>query len=405
MNCPSLVILCGVILLTGLLVPAASAVDPLWTHTAATSGELSCIKVSSDGSTIVAGGDQLIALSREGRKLWTGWSGSQIVVSRDGNYILTSRDQTVRLISGTGTMLWDQSVGVPVTDMDMTPDAFIIAAAGGSRVRLFNTSGDGIRINTTFTVNHLRFFPDGYEMVFTTKNGVQRSNITLLSEWMDTNVTQDLLEVTGDGTSFVTVTNNRVRMYEANGSLQWDRALPGGNALGFAYSRDGSTIVVGRDDNTLQVLDHEGTVLWTARATHWITSVAVSDDGNTIVAGSMDKTVSVYDRAGTKLGSFTAQNPIRARSVAVSADGSVIAAVDASAVYGFSRSQFTRPVTPPEATTAPPAPVTTPVSAVSSATLPSAPFPTRTETPQAAGSPAALLTALCLLLISRSGKS
>ena len=67
--------------LAGLLTPAAAAVDPLWKEAATTSGELSCLVISADGSTIVAGGDQLIALSRDGRKLWTGWSGTRRRIS------------------------------------------------------------------------------------------------------------------------------------------------------------------------------------------------------------------------------------------------------------------------------------------------------------------------------------
>ena len=217
MNYHSIVILCGLVILTGLLIPVVCALDPLWTQPATTSGELSGVVISADGSTIVAGGDQLIALSRDGRKLWTGWSGTYLAISRDGNYILTSRDQTVRMISGSGTMLWDMPLGVPVTDMAMTPDASLIAAGGGSVVRIISGSGTGLRQNTSIPVNHLRLFPEGDRVVITTKNGIQTSNLTLYSEWTDTNMTQDFVEVAADGSSFVTVTNNRIRLYTRDG--------------------------------------------------------------------------------------------------------------------------------------------------------------------------------------------
>ena len=402
MNCHCYAILSGVVFLAGLFVPAVSAVDPLWTHAAAPSGELSCVVISADGSTIVAGGDQLVALSPDGKNLWNGWSGSYLAISSDGNYIVTSRGQTVRLIGGTGTMLWDESLGVPVTDVDMTPDASFIAAAGGGRVRVINVSGAGFRQNSTIPVNHLRFFPPGDRIVITTTDGIQTSNLTLISEWTDTNMAQNLVEVAGDGSSFVTVTNNRIRYYTRDGMMEWERALPGGNALAFAYSRDGSTIVIGRDDNTVQALDRNGTLLWTARAAYWITSVAVSDDGNTIAAGSMDKTLSLFDRAGTKLGSFTAREPIKAHSVAVSSDGSVIAAVDASAVYGFSRSQFTPPVTTAMPATTLPATVTT-TAPVTPNPLTSPPPFTRPATTIPEAVPLYIpLAGLVLLLVFRS---
>lgn len=231
------------------------------------------------------------------------------------------------------------------------------------------------------------------------------SNLTLFSEWTDTNMTQDLVEIVSDGSSFITVTNNRVRQYTGNGDLKWERALPGGNALAFGCSRDGSIIVIGRDDNTVKVLDQSGTLLWTASAEHWITSIAVSGDGNTIAAGSMDKTLTIYNRAGTKIGSFTAANPIKAHSVAVSDDGSLIVAVDASAVYGFSLPQVTQPQITEHATVALPKPVITevPVTAISTAT-PAQPEPSPPGTPQAApvsGVPLVML-ALLLLWCSRS---
>ena len=306
------------------------------------------------------------------------------------------------MISGTGTMLWDESLEVPVTDMSMTPNASLIAAGGANRLRLISPSGSGIRQNVTMPVmNHFRLFPDGGQIVITSTKGIHTSNLTLFSEWTDTNVTQDFVEVAADGSSFVTVTNNRIRFYTRDGQLEWERALPGGNALAFAYSRDGSTIVVGRDDNTLEVLDRNGNLLWTAQAADWVTSVAVSDDGNTIVAGSMDKTLSVYDRAGTKLGAATAKSQIKSGSVAVSGDGSVIAAVDGSAVYGFSRSQFTRPVTPMP-TTAPA--VTTPVPATTPVTLTYTAVTTPATTPKAALFPAIPFGVL-ILFVWRSRKS
>ncbi|HSQ93471.1 MAG TPA: WD40 repeat domain-containing protein, partial [Methanoregula sp.] len=404
MNCHSLLKFVGLVIVTILLMPAAGAVDPLWTHDASTSGELSGIVISADGSAVVVGGDQLIALTSTGVKRWTGWSGVTLAISSDGAYILTSRDQTVRLISGTGTMLWDMSLGDYVTEAVMMPDASLIAAGGGSRVRLVNVSGSGFRQNSSIQVRHIRFLAEENRVVITTKTGIQTSNFTLLSEWTDTNATQDLVEAAADGSSFVTVTNNRVRLYTADGSLQWDRSLPGGNALAFALSRDGSTIVIGRDDNTVQALDRNGTLLWTDRASHWITSVAVSDDGTTIAAGSMDKTLAVYDRAGTKLGFSVTKNPIKARSVAVSGDGSVIAAVDAAAVYGFSRSQFTEPVTPAVIPTPSPSPVTTPVPVTTPQLVTTAvatPVSSPAETPKTFLTPVAVMAALALVLFLR----
>ncbi|MDD1684456.1 MAG: PQQ-binding-like beta-propeller repeat protein [Methanoregula sp.] len=381
--------------------PAVSAIEPLWTHDASTSGELSGVVISADGSTIVAGGDQLVSLSRDGKKRWTGWSGNRLVISSDGNYLLTTRDQTIRMIDSSGTMLWDESLGVPVSDIDMVPNASLVIAGGGSRVRVMEGSGAAIRYNHTIYISHLRLLSGGDQVVFTSKIGVQRSNLTLLMEWEDTNMTQDLVEVPADGSFFVTVTNNRVRKYTAEGDLKWDRKLPGGNALAFALSRDGSTIVVGRDDNTITALDSKGNELFSDRAGHWITSVAVSDDGNTIACGSIDKTLLVYERDGTKLGSFAAANPIKARSVAVSADGSLIAATDGSTVYGFSRDQFTRLPAPAPSPMVVQDETTVPPPSATATAAPPPPAPSATATPKAALPLSVTLLAPGILLLLR----
>jgi|GEM_PF-940033 outer membrane protein assembly factor BamB len=340
MKYSSFTILYGVGLLLALVAPAACAVTPLWIEPGTVGGELSGVVISADGSTIVAGGDQLIALSRDGEKLWTGWSATCLDISRDGNYILTSRGQVVRLISGTGTMIWERNMEIPVTDISMAAERSIFAATGGGRTRTMAFSGLGIASNTTMAVNHLRIMPDGNRIVLTTNKNVQLSNFTLFSEWSDANSTQNLITVAADGSSFVTATDNRVRMYSGRGNLLWDQKFPGGNAQALASSRDGSLIVIGKDDHTVQALNSDGTLLWSGNATNWITSIAVSDDGSTIAAGSMDKKLYVYNHVGNLLGTFTTKSAIKFNSVAVTGDGSLIIVVDETAVYGLQRSAF-----------------------------------------------------------------
>jgi hypothetical protein len=408
-----LVILCGMAFLLCFIMPATGAVTPLWIEPATGGGELSGVFISADGSTIIAGGDQLISLTPDGRKRWTGWSGTSIDISRDGDYILSSKGQVVRLISAAGILIWDKSMDITVTDVSMSPNASRIAAAGGGKVRTMDFNGEGIASNATMAVNHIRIMPAGDQVLITTNKNIQLSNFTLLSEWSDTNATQNLVAVAFDGSSFVTATNSRVRMYNGTGTLLWEKKFSSGNAQALAYSRDASTIVIGMDDNTVQVLHRTGMQVFTANATNWITSVAVSDDGNTIAAGSMDKKVYVYNHAGTQLGTFTTRSAIRFNSVAVTRDGSLIVVVDDSAVYGLSRSSF-MPVGTTEETIAGDVPETTeetvPVSATTTRmvitkkpTVPT-PYPTESETTESPLPLAVPLLALVFLCLCRSGK-
>jgi WD40 repeat protein len=404
-------LLCGILLLS-LALPAACAVTPLWIEPASVGGELFGVVISADGKTIVAGGDQLISLTADGRKRWTGFSGTCIAVSSTGDYILSSQGQILRLISAGGTLVWDESMDIPVTDLSMAPDASVIAAAGGGRVRVLTSSGESIAANASMAVNHIRVMPSGDQILLTTNRNIQLSNRTLLPSWEDTNWSQDLVETASDGSLFVTATDNRVRMYSGKGTLLWEKRFPSGNAKALALSRDGSTIVTGMDDSTVHVMNRQGAEVFSAGAGNWITSVAVSDNGNTIAFGSMDKKVYVYNHAGVKMGSFTTKNAIRFNSVAVSGDGSLIVVVDDSAVYGLSRESFALEGTmeqtlqapspePSAEITALPVPLTT-VRKVSTTHQPlPTPYPVTSETPEAPLPAPVALAALGFLIIVR----
>jgi hypothetical protein len=414
MKYSSLAMLCGAALLLCLAAPATCAVTPLWIVHATVGGELQGVLISSDGSTIITGGDQLISLTPDGRKRWSGWSGTCLDISSDGDYILASKGQVVRLISSAGTIIWEKSMDITVTDLSMAPNASVIAATGGGKVRIMDFRGNDIASNATMSINHLKVMPSGDQILITTTQNVQLSDLSLLPEWSDTSSTQNLIAVAPDGSSFVTATYNNLRMYRAGGKLVWDKKFSGGNARALAYSRDGSAIVVGMDDNNVQVLNRNGVQLWTANASNWITSVAVSDDGNTIAAGSLDKKLYVYNRAGTRLGTFTARSAITFNSVAVTRDGSLIVVVDDFAVYGFSRSQFT----PGETTEdTPTVPETTREMTTTSLPVPTSgkvtpriptlptPYPSAGGTPESSLPLAVPLIALGLLVLCRSGKT
>jgi WD40 repeat protein len=402
-------ILCVVALLLCLVAPVTCAATPLWVQPAAPKEELSGVVITEDDSSIIAGGDHLIAISREGKKCWTAWSGSLLATSRDGRYILNSKGPVVRLISGTGTLIWEKTLDSIITDVSIAPDASAIAVTGGGQINIFTLSGESIASDRSMAINHINIMPSGEQILITTSKDVQLSDLTLVPAWSDNSSTQDFIEVTPDGSSFVTATNGRIRMYNGSGGLAWEQRLPNGSALALAYSHDGSTIVVGMDDNTVQVLNHNGALLWMANATNWITSVAVSDGGNTIVAGSRDKKVHVFNHAGTRLGIFAVKSPIDLHSVAVTGDGSLIVIVDQTAVYGLSRSSFI-PQETVLGTITTPSPVLTdsPTVTTSRKLTPrilTLPTPTPTETPQAPLLPAVPVIALGLLLLCRFRKT
>jgi WD40 repeat protein len=339
----SLPLLIRILVLLIILIPAVQAGDPLWTVHASPGVELSTVAMSRDGSIIVAGGDQLIALSHNGTKLWSGWSGTTLDVSRDGRYIVTSQGQTVRLFTREGIMLWDHSLGEVVTDVSLSPDASMIAAGGGKNVQSWYNSGSGLGINVTESVHAVKISPVKDQIIVATAKALRSFNLSYVPNWYDDNTGPGTMGICGDGTGIVISNGNHIRLYHGSGTLLWDRSFSGGNIISLAYSWDGSTIVAGRDDTTVIVLDRDGKHLWTGNAGLWVTSVSVSDDGSTIATGSIDNQVHVFNRQGLLLGAYQTKSPIKSRSVAVSGEGLLIVAADLSNVYGFSRSLSTGP--------------------------------------------------------------
>jgi WD40 repeat protein len=336
----------GILLLACITITVVQAVEPLWIVNTSPGLELKSVAISADGSMIVAGGDQLIGISRDGQKLWSGWDGELVEINRDGKYILTSQGPFVRLFDSNGASLWDQSFPATVTDISITPDGLMIAASSGNSVKSWYNSGVGLGSNTSNKVKHLTISPAKDQIIVTTEPALRSFNLSYVPLWSDDEVSPDLLEVSADGTHIVTSLGNWIWFHHGSGTRIWDKHIQGGTILSLAFSRDGSTIVTGQDDNTITVLDSESNVLWTAKTGFWVMSVGVSDNGSRIVAGSMDKTLYVFDRTGTLLGTFQAAGMFKSRSVGISGDGSRIVAVDGTNVYGFSGSQFSRPPSP-----------------------------------------------------------
>ena len=348
-------------ILTCITITVAQAVEPIWIVNTSPGIELKTVSISADGSLIVAGGDQLVGISRDGKKLWAGWDGELVDIDRNGKYILTSYGSIVRLFDSDGASLWDRSFTDSVTDISITPDGLMIAAGSGTVVKSWYNSGAGLGSNTTNRIKHLRISPAKDQIVVTTGNALRSFNLSYVPFWTDDEVSPDLIEMSADGTHLVTTSGNWIWFHHSSGTRIWEKHIQGGSILSLAFSRDGSTIVTGQDDNTITVLDSNSNVLWTAQAGNWVTSAGVSDNGSVIVAGSMDKNLYVFDRKGTLLGTFQASGVFKSRSVGISGDGARIVAVDGANVYGFSGSQFSRP-TPTGTSTATIIPSTIPLN-------------------------------------------
>jgi WD40 repeat protein len=396
------------IILLLIIIPASAAV-PSWEMAVSPGSEFTSVAISADGSTVVAGGDQLVVMTANGNKIWAGWSGAALDVSGDGRYIATSQGPSVRLFDRNGLRLWDQALGPTIRSVSISPDGLIVAAGGGSTIQSWHNSGSGIGLNGTDTVRNLRISPASDQVIVATSSALRAFNLSMVPRWTDDQVSPGLIGISRDGTRIVVQYGNHVRMYHGGGTLLWDRQVTGGNIIALAFSRDGSTIAIGRDDNTVVLLDREGTVLWTATLSSFVGGLAVSDNGSVIAAGTLDNNLNVYDRKGALLGTSRTKGPIKAGCVAVSGDGSLIVATDQTKVYGFETARIISPAptpapvnSPGPAGELPHAPVTpeTTLPATLPASLPVT--PQATPPAPAAGYPLFLsLAAMAIVLLFR----
>ena len=223
-------------------------------------------------------------------------------------YIVTSQGQTVRLFTRQGSCSGTSRPGDSVTGVSISPDAASSLPGAEYRPVRYN-SGSGLGRNTTETVHDIRLSPVKDQIIVATAKALRSFNLSYVPNWYDDTFSPGNIAISGDGTGIVIPNGNHIRMYHGSGTLLWDRSFPGGSIISLAYSWDGSTIVAGRDDGTVLVLDRDGNLLLTANAGVWVTSVGVSDDGSTIATGSIDNQIRIFNREGTLLGTFTSTKP------------------------------------------------------------------------------------------------
>lgn len=376
--------LCVLILMTAAFFsPTVADAVPLWTADAPADTDLTSLAIPADGSVVIAGGGKVMVLTPDGRKVWSGWSATNLDVSVNGDYIVTSQGPMVRLFSRDGILLWEQTLGTGVETLSISPDGILIAAGGADAVQAWFNSGTGAGINVTARVRSVRVSPIRDQIVVATATALRTFNLSIVPRWYDSLTSPDEVAVSGDGSAIVVRAGNHIRMYHGGGTLLWDRQVPGGSIVSFAYSRDGSTIIAGRDDNTVIALDRAGDLLFTGRVNSIAGGVAVSDNGTVLAAGTLEGGLYVWDRKGTELGTFRAKSATRDGCVAVSGDGSLIAATDGTKVYGFRWSQFG-----PAVSTTATVPAATPSPVTTTETIPATSVPVTTEPVSATTTPA-----------------
>lgn len=293
---------------------------------------------SSDGSKIFAGGSQMFLRSWDGELHWGGRPGFIATMSTDGNYVAYGAGKSLGLLYKDGFENWTRNMDGEVTAVAVSGDGtYVISVDNKGNINTWDINGDLYARNTTNRVKQIAISPLNTLVVATTDSGLQFFTPALNPVWSDTkNGTIDTdIFFSNDGSTIITSGGKRVSSHTKTGKLNWMNDVTRNAIIGMACSYDGSVIVIGSQDGTVQAMDRYGTVHWTYPVGQWTNSVAVSQDAKVIVAAGIDRNLYVLDHSGKLQAKKLMDTIIQPKSLAVSADGRRIVVADEHTLYGL----------------------------------------------------------------------
>ena len=395
----------------------AVSLTPGWQEHPADDATFSGAILSTDGSIVFAGGNQLLVRSWNGDTRWSGLSGTVATMSSDGNYIVSVLSDNVRTFNRTGNVIWSRITGSPFRAVAVSSDgSLVIAADDRGYLRSWTIDGKSLGVyNETDQVKHIEISPSQSMVAVSTKDSLKvfSPEMNLIWEKKSLGDRDSFIAFSADSSTLILAGENQVSSYTTKGLLNWEKEITNNFIIDMACSDDCSTIVLGSQDGNVWVLNKEGQIRWKYPAGAWVNGVGVSRDGSVIVAGALDRTVYILDKDGNLLAQTKTDSAIQQQSVAVSKDGTRIVVVDERTMYGYDLvgiSKVTYKETPVQTTLCPctittPVPVKTTLPITVLSTKVTA-LPETTSTPKSALTPfLAIIASACLLFIIRRRKN
>ena len=404
------------VVITGILViisliggVTAVSLEPGWQEHPADDATFSGAILSTDGSIVFAGGNQLLVRSWNGDTRWSGLSGTVATMSSDGNYIVSVLSDNVRTFNRTGNVIWSRITGSPFRAVAVSSDgSLVIAADDRGYLRSWTIDGKSLGVyNETDQVKHIDISPSQSLVAVSTKDSLKvfSPEMNLIWEKKSLGDRDSFIAFSADSSTLILAGENQVSSYTARGLLNWEKEITNNFIIDMACSDDCSTIVLGSQDGNVWVLNKEGQVQWKYPAGSWVNSAGVSRDGSVIVAGALDGTVYILDKNGNLLAQTKTDSAIRQRSIAVNTDGTRIVVIAERTMYGYNLDY--NPAGIPQATSTeipvrtnlPSSTITTPVPVKTTRPI-TVPSPKGTTLPETNSTPNSALTPLLAIIAS-----
>ena len=317
----------------------AGSLVPSWREHPADDATFSGPIISTDGSMVFAGGNQLLVRSWNGETRWSGLSGTVATMSSDGNYIVSVVNDNVRKFNRTGSVIWNRITGSSFRAVAVSGDgSLVIAADDRGYSRSWTNDGKNLGVdNNTDRVRRIDISPSQSLVVISSEDSLKVFSPEMHLIWENNTLGNhdSFIAFSSDSSTLILSGENQVSSSTAKGSLNWVKEITENFIIDMACSDDCSTIVLGSQDGNIWVLNKDGQLRWKYPAGSWVNGVGVSRDGSVIVAGAVDGTVYILDKNGNLLAQTKTDSAIQQRSVAVSGDGTRIVVIAERTMYGY----------------------------------------------------------------------
>jgi WD40 repeat protein len=362
------------------------------------------VMFSSDSSRVFTGGSQMYLRNWNGTQHWGGRAGFITAMSTDGNYVAYGEGQALVMLDKDGVEMWSRNMDGDVRAVAVSGNGtYVISADSHGNINSWGQNGDFYGRNKTALVKQIAISPLDTLVVATTEGGLKFFTPTLDPVWSDTkngSIDTDII-ISNDGSTIITSGGKRVSSHTNTGKLNWMDEVTKNAIISTACSYDCSVIVIGSQDNSVQVMDRYGKVHWTYPVEQWVNSVGISQDARVIAAAGIDRNLYILNNGGKLLTQKKMDSIIHPRSIAVSADGRRIAVADEYALIGLTLSLDTDsiervtmiPVTSARYTDTPMPVPTTETTVIATPVTPGTPEPV-TTTPKSPLNPVTAILAI-----------
>jgi len=316
----------------------AAGLAHTWEERPAGDGSFAGVLFSTDGSTVYAGGNQILVRSWDGEKRWGGLSGTYATMSADGSRVISAVDNSLRVFDDNGQEIWTRNEGAQFRAVAISGDgSLVIGADNNGYIHSYKINGERWGRNKTDLIKKIAISPSKSLVVAISDMGLKFFSPDMEQIWEDnrTGSLDSFIAFSSDSSTVITSGDTMVSSFTHNGDLNWRKDVTQSAIIDMACSDDCSSIVLGSQDGNVWNLNKQGDILWKYPAGSWINGVGVSRDGSVIAAGALDGTIYILDTEGDLLTKTKTDTLIQQRSVAVSRDGKKIVVADLRTLYGF----------------------------------------------------------------------